>query len=86
MTETKDHEIQLKMESVIGDLTQRAYRGDVQGLAIATVNDKGFQVAILNFDGQAGPLLAAVTLLQHDLIRSFRYHEEAPSDDEDDPA
>lgn len=62
---------QMDVERILGELTQRAYAGEILGIAVATVTGDGFSTQHAHFENQKGPLLAAVTLLQHDIVASF---------------
>lgn len=66
-----DRKVQADIEKLLGDLTQRAYAGQIKGIAIASV-----------FDKQRGPLLAAVVLLEHDIVASFEVTDAPPLDGE----
>ena len=82
--EEKDRIVQAEFERILGELTQRAYAGQLQGLAVASITEGGFGTQSAHLEKQKGPLLAAVTLLQHDIIRSFEMRE-APSLDAEEP-
>lgn len=75
-----DREVQADIERILGELTQRAYAGEILGIAVATVTDFGFSCQQAHFKRQKGPLLAAVTLLQHDIINDFEFRSPPPID------
>lgn len=77
-----DRKVQSEIERILGELTQRAYAGEIKGLAVATVTDYGFATQIAHFPQQKGPLLATVTLLQHDIVMSFEEQPPPPTGDE----
>ena len=85
MKEEKDRIAQAEFERILGELTQRAYAGQLLGLAVASITDGGFGTQCAHIDKQKGPLLAAVTLLQHDIIQSFEMREAPPIDAEEAP-
>jgi hypothetical protein len=85
MKEEKDRIAQAEFERILGELTQRAYAGQLLGLAVASITDGGFGTQCAHIDKQKGPLLAAVTLLQHDIIQSFEMREAPPLDGAEPP-
>jgi len=83
MTERdEDRRMQADIEKLLGELTQRAYAGQLKGIAIASVTNLGFACRFAHFDKQRGPLLAAVVLLEHDIVASFEVTDAPPLDGE----
>ena len=80
-----DRKVQADIEALLGDLTQRAYAGQIQGIAFAIVMDEGFNCRFAHFNKQKGPLLAAVHLLQYDITQSFEMRDAPPIDGEEPP-
>jgi hypothetical protein len=78
----KDRATQADIERILGELTQRAYAGEIRGIAVATVTDYGFSCQHAHFDKQKGPLLATVVLLQHDIVNDFKLQSPPPIDGE----
>ena len=77
-----DRKVQADIEKLLGDLTQWAYAGQIKGIAIASVTNLGFSCRFAHFDKQRGPLLAAVVLLEHDIVASFEVTDAPPLDGE----
>jgi hypothetical protein len=77
----KERAVQANIERLLGDLTERAYAGQIQGIAVATITEEGFSCRFAHFDKQRGPLLAATLLLQHDIVASFELRDAPPIDD-----
>jgi hypothetical protein len=81
MSDTEnDRAVQADIERILGELAQRAYAGEIKGIAVAIVTDYGFICQHAHFDKQKGSLLAMVTLLQHDIIHDFRLQFPQPID------
>lgn len=76
-----DRAVQADIERILGELTQRAYAGEIRGIAVATVTEYGFSCQHAHFDNQKGPLLATVILLQHDIVASFELRDKPPIGD-----
>jgi hypothetical protein len=78
--EEKDRMVQADIERLLGDLTERAYVGQLRGIAVATLDEAGFRCQFSHYDKKRGELLAATCLLQQDIIRSFEMREAMPVD------
>jgi hypothetical protein len=76
----RDHQTQADIERILGELTQRAYNGELRGIAVATITEAGFGCQIAHTQRHKGPLLAAAVLLQHHIVASFQPREPPPID------